>query len=143
MVTRKKADVLDIPEQYEVPPIKIPMSVAQRDIYEAFSNYVFDKIKTESINRDIEATTSLMNNFSLAMLAVENPKVIEKNDRFNELEPRLQRMIQNFKYEKDFYKLEVLDDIIKDECDENGNKIIICYLHPLTKDYLINHLVKR
>jgi succinyl-CoA synthetase alpha subunit len=52
-------------------------------------------------------------------------------------------MIQKFNYEKEFYKLDVLDDIIKDECDENDNKIMIFYVHPLTKDYLINHLIKR
>jgi SNF2 family DNA or RNA helicase len=68
MITRKKSDVLDIPEQYEVPTIKVKMSPEQRDIYEAFSNYVFDKVKNESMAQDVEATSSLLHNFSFAML---------------------------------------------------------------------------
>jgi superfamily II DNA or RNA helicase len=141
-VMRKKEDILDIPPQYEVPLIRVDMTERQRQIYEQFSNYVVELVAERTENGG-EAVRSLLNSFSFAMLAVENPSVILDSKKYEEMPDELREMIFKFKYERDFSKLMALDDVLTEECDEFGNKLLIYYIHPKTMESVYDHYRKR
>jgi superfamily II DNA or RNA helicase len=135
-VVRRKEDVLNIPPQVMMPTTWIAMSPEHREIYEQFSQFIVNDKAANTANKD--DGENIANLFSFAMLAVENPKVIEdtKRETWEKLDPELRKKIKAFKYGKSFEKLRVLDAIIEDECDERDNKIVIFYQHPRTLEEL-------
>jgi len=135
-VSRKKEEILDIPPQYEVPTIRLAMSSEQRAIYESFSEFVVDKVVSDDAKNGNGLVHNLMNSFAFAMLAVENPTVISHSERFADLPPDLQKKILAYNYEKHSTKLDALDSILEEECDDFDRKVLVFYTHPRTLEAL-------
>ena len=133
---RKMNECLNLPLDYDVPTIYLEMSKSQRDIYEGF---IKEQLKlSEDRKRTGEATVkdSIMNMFGLFQLAVDNPECCKTSPSFEKLSYDLQAKIMNYSYKDDSYKLKALKEIVKERVDENGEKGLIWYFHPLTKDVL-------
>jgi SNF2 family DNA or RNA helicase len=141
--SKRGIECLNVPEQYVKEPIVIPMSEQHREIYQAFSYFVIDKVFEASKQNGAGVAANLTNNFQFAHLACDNPKLLLDNEHFTELDPELQKKISSFNYSKEYSKLRVLDDIIETHCDEQDEKIIVWYYHPKTLVELEKHLAKR
>lgn len=118
------------------------MTEKHRFIYEQFSNYVFNEAKKEAENQDSDLPKTMASKFAFAMLAVENPSRLLHSEKFSTFKPELQLAIQKFKFEKDFSKLDAIDNVVEEECGEYGHKILMYYEHPLTMEYLAKHYSK-
>lgn len=126
-------DCLEIPPEHEK-TFKVAMSPEQREIYEAFSNWEMAFIKNRSTLENFHVNA--LNMFQYFQIAVDNPKVLESNNKFNDFSPDLQKKVKSFKYENDFRKLDVVDALIEDHVDERDQKGIIWYIHPKTVESL-------
>jgi hypothetical protein len=140
---KRPKSILGLKPEVDMPVIQVDMSPSHRAIYEAFSNEVVSKINQNvnlATHRALNHVMAFANLFPYAMLGVNNPKCLEDSKNFINFPPRLQSMIRQFNFQKDFTKLNVLDKIIQEECVENDNKIVVFYYHPKTKDELVKHL---
>ena len=135
---RLMSDCLELPLNYEVPPIQIDMSPKHRDIYESFVKEELKVIKDRSKESD-SVKHNIINMFSFFQLACENIKCIETSDSFEKFSTELQDKIKKYNFLKDNTKIKVLDSILSDE-DELENRGIVWYYHPLTCEYLEKHL---
>ena len=133
---RKKEDCLDLPP-YVTKTYPIPMSEKHRELYENVSN---EAIKQE-VGIDGAAGTIKML-FPFFLLSCENPKVIEKSERFADFSDTVKKQIKSFDFQKDFAKLKVLDAIIEDEVVDKELKGIIWTAHPLTTKYVEERYAK-
>lgn len=136
---RMMQECLNLPLNYEVPTIQIDMSKKQRDIYEGFVKEQLRLIKEQETNGTL--SDNIINMFQVFQLACENIKCIENNRNFNNYSEDLQEKIKNYDFIKDNAKVAVLDSILEDE-NENNQRGIVWYYHPLSKDYLKEHLKK-
>lgn len=134
---RLMTECLDLPLNYEVPTIHVDMSPAQREIYEGFIREQIRLIK----ERENSNSDNIINMFQVFQLSCENIKCIENNRSFSKYSEELQEKIKKYDFIKDNNKIKVLDSILEEET-ENGQRGIVWYYHPLSKDYLKDHLAK-
>jgi len=139
---KRGKELLGLPPAYDVPTISLNMSAKQREIYEAFTYEVIGNVKTANALNNGGLVANFVNNFAYLQLAVDNPSCLITTPGFSKFNAKLQAAIKAFNFEKDFAKLDALDGILDEECNENGNKVIIFYNHPLTLEALKIHLKK-
>jgi SNF2 family DNA or RNA helicase len=141
-VKRKRSDYLNLPPLIHEPPIMIEWSASHREIYEAFSYWLSDDIKTQNNTNHLGLVANAINSFSFAILAVENPEILKDSKHFNEFPTALQKLINNFNFNRHHRKVQALDAVLMDHCDELGQKVIVYYFHPKTLESLKVHLKK-
>lgn len=139
---RVMKECLDLPSNYDVPTIYIDMSPKQREIYEAFvkAELSFSR-EREKVHNETQKDI-ILNMFQIFQMSVDNPSIISKSRSFVKLPADLQEKIVNFDYENESTKISVLDDILSERVDEYGERGIVWYYHPDTKDQIVNHLKK-
>jgi SNF2 family DNA or RNA helicase len=75
--------------------------------------------------------------FQVFQLAVDNPECIKASASWDKLPEHLQADIKKYNNLKDSAKMIATSEIIKERTDENGERGIIWYFHPATKDSLV------
>lgn len=140
---RRMVDCLDLPLNYEVPVLYMKMSPLQRKIYERFCNFTAaeqnDLAKKEG---GLSYSDRMMNLFQYLQCSVDNPSCLLSNKNFDKFPDDLKSDIRKFDYNKDSEKVKWVDDIIEERTDEEGEKGIIWYFHPQTKDALVERYKK-
>lgn len=135
-------ECLDLPPDYDIPTIQLDMMPLQRKIYEGFVKEQL-KIAQERAAQDAtSAKDNIINMFQVFQLAVDNPECIKASRSWDKLPEELQKDISKFNGVKDSAKLEATLEIINERTDENGERGIIWYFHPTTKDNLLKKLDK-
>jgi SNF2 family DNA or RNA helicase len=139
---KRGKELLNLPTAYDMEPLETEMSEKHRKIYEAFTFHTIGMAQQQNQNNNAGMLANTMNTFMYLQLSVDNPLCLLDSAGYADFLPVLQKMIQNFNYEKDFNKLKILDDIIEDECKEKDHKIIVFYYHPRTLECLKKHYSK-
>lgn len=140
---RLMKDCLDLPPNFEMPVIYMEMSTLQRKIYEAFSNFT-----AAEVDNVIKASGKgnfshrMINLFPYLQQAVDNPACLVKSEKFSAFPEELQKDILKYDYNKHAEKAIWVDELIKELVDENGEKVILWYFHPETKDALMKRYAK-
>lgn len=142
---RRDKDLLGLPNAIDMPLLKVEMSEKHRKIYETFCSIVADYTKLKNDKEHKGLVKEFYAQFQILMASIENPEILKTSRSLKSmLDIGIDRVkyeqfvsyIKDFKYTKDFSKLEVLDDIIEDECIENENKILVYFYHPKTGEFL-------
>lgn len=139
---RTMSDCLDLPLNYEVPVIYTDMSPIQRRIYERFSNFTANEQAKIASESNSSFSDKMLNLFQYFQQVVDNPSCLLKSKKFDFFPEDLKQDIKKFDYNKDFSKIEIVDDIIKERTDEEGQKGIIWCFHPETI-YLLQKRYKK
>lgn len=135
-------ECLDIPLDYEVPTLYCEMSPLQRKIYERFSNFTAQEQANLAGEGGRSFSERMMNLFQYLQGAVDNPTCLINSGKFDKFPQDLQDDIKKFDYNKHSTKAELVDDIVEERSGENGEKGIIWYFHPQTKDALVERYKK-
>lgn len=133
---RDMRDCLDLPMDYDVPTIYLDMGSEQREIYQEFVKAQLTLSKERKLSGEATAQDSIMNMFGLFQLAVDNPECIKSSASFEKLGADIQSKIESYDYAKHSNKLAALQEVVKERVNENGEKGIIWYYHPVTKEAL-------
>lgn len=135
-------ECLDIPLDYEVPTLYCDMSPLQRKIYERFSNFTAQEQANLAGEGGRSFSERMTNLFQYLQGAVDNPTCLINSGKFDKFPQDLQDDIKKFDYNKHSVKAELVDDIVEERSGENGEKGIIWYFHPQTKDALAERYKK-
>lgn len=139
---KREKSLLNLPPAINMPIINLDMSEKHREIYKAFTYEVVNEAKNRNNNNSAGLIENMTNLFTYLQLAVDNPLLLKNSKKFSLFPKKLQDLINSFNYEKDFTKLQALDAIVEEECNERKKKIIIFYFHPITLECLKNHFKK-
>ena len=139
---RKMTDCLDLPLNYEVPTIYCDMSPLQRKIYERFSNFTAQEQADLAGEGGKSFSERMMNLFQYLQGAVDNPTCLINSSKFDKFPEDLKQDILKFDWNKHSTKAELVDDIVEERSGEEGEKGIIWYFHPQTKDALVERYKK-
>ena len=131
---RLMTECLDLPLNYEVPTIFCDMSPLQRKIYERFSNFTAQEQADLAGEGGKSFSERMMNLFQYLQGAVDNPTCLINSSKFDRFPEDLKADILKFDYNKHSAKAELVDDIVNERTGEEGEKGIIWYFHPQTKD---------
>lgn len=138
---KRTKDILNLPPAIDVDLFRVDMSEKHRKIYETFSSIVAEYTKLKNDKEHEGLVKTFYAQFSVMMMCIENPEMLKSSRTVKSmyelgvnqtLLAQFETYINDFNYAKDFAKLEMLDAIIKDECEESENKIIVFFFHPLT-----------
>lgn len=140
--SKRGQECLELPEHYIFDPFYVDMSPEQRFIYESFSNTSLKIFQEEAAADGVSLTKKVKNMFPYFQLAVDNPECIKDNCHFDKFPEDLQKAIKKFDYNKHSAKAKVIDSIVEDRVDEEGEKGIIWYLHPITGEALMKRYKK-
>ena len=135
-------ECLDLPPDYDMPTITLEMGELQRRIYEGFVKEQLRIIQERSNENGTSAKDDILNMFQVFQLAVDNPECIQTSRSWDKLPENLQKDISKFDGTKDSAKLVATMEIVKERTDENGERGIIWYFHPVTKDNLLKKFEK-
>ena len=135
-------DCLDLPLNYEVPTIYCDMSPLQRKIYERFSNFTAQEQADLAGEGGKSFSERMMNLFQYLQGAVDNPTCLINSSKFDKFPEDLKQDILKFDWNKHSTKAELVDDIVEERSGEEGEKGIIWYFHPQTKDSLVERYKK-
>jgi hypothetical protein len=149
-VKRNSKDVLNI-KSITIPPYKVQMSEKHRLIYKKYVEEYFALLQKDIDNTNSTVTSldsmskkdlakAIRSNIMAFQLVVDNPKAIVSNKRYPNLSDELKKMVEKFNYEKDYNKLEYFDDLLRERIEENDEKGIVWYDHPLTGEFLNKHI---
>lgn len=137
---RLARECLELPLDYDVPTIHIDMDPLQREIYEGFVKEQLRMVQNKRQFGTKNTKDEILNMFGIFQLAVDNPSCILKTPSFDKFPMELQDKIRNYDYTKDSYKLRVTKDILIDRVTDNGERGIVWYNHPATKEVLVKEL---
>lgn len=138
-VKRNTQDVLDLPK-LSLKEFNVEMDEKQRSLYKKVTNNIVNYCvkkgeEVENISNDIIRLA-----FSTISSFCENPNVLGESDS-ETVSPEIKELCKKYNYSKNYAKLDVADAIVEDEM-EKGERGIIWYLHPKTKDSLIERYKK-
>ena len=139
---REMLQCLDLPLNYEVPTIYCDMSPLQRKIYERFSNFTAQEQSELAGNGGKSFSERMVNLFQYLQGAVDNPTCLQNSSKFDNFPEDLKQDILKFDWNKHSAKAEIVDDIVEERSGECGEKGIIWYFHPQTKDALVERYKK-
>ena len=135
-------ECLDLPPDYDMPTIKLDMMSLQRQIYEGFVQEELRLIKERAQEQKESAKDKILNMFQVFQLAVDNPECIKTSASWDKLPAELQKLVTKFDGVKDSAKMVATNEIVKERTDENGERGILWYFHPVTKDNLLKKFAK-
>lgn len=139
--SKRTKDLLNLPPAIDMDLLEVPMSKKHRTLYEAFSSIVSEYTKLKNDKEHEGLVKTFYAQFSVMMMCIENPEMLKSSRTLKSMYDlgvnknnlvAFETLINEFDYKKDFSKLEYLNAIIKDECVEKGNKILVFFYHPLT-----------
>lgn len=139
---REMLQCLDLPLNYEVPTIYCDMSPLQRKIYERFSNFTAQEQSELAGGGGKSFSERMVNLFQYLQGAVDNPTCLQNSSKFENFPEDLKQDILKFDWNKHSAKAEIVDDIVEERSGEYGEKGIIWYFHPQTKDALVERYKK-
>ncbi|MBQ2395854.1 MAG: DEAD/DEAH box helicase [Bacteroidales bacterium] len=139
---REMLQCLDLPLNYEVPTIYCDMSPLQRKIYERFSNFTAQEQSELAGGGGKSFSERMVNLFQYLQGAVDNPTCLQNSSKFENFPEDLKQDILKFDWNKHSAKAEIVDDIVEERSGECGEKGIIWYFHPQTKDALVERYKK-
>ena len=139
---REMLQCLDLPLNYEVPTIYCDMSPLQRKIYERFSNFTAQEQSELAGGGGKSFSERMVNLFQYLQGAVDNPTCLQNSSKFEQFPEDLKQDILKFDWNKHSAKAEIVDDIVEERSGECGEKGIIWYFHPQTKDALVDRYKK-
>lgn len=135
-VKRKAKEVLDLPECIFMDPFLISMSDKQKDLYKEVTNDIVNNIIQKRPDMSSSSVDIVKEAFSAVMSLVENPIVLGSGTNSNVSE-KLKEKCKKYNFQSDYAKLDVVDAILEDEVGDKENRGILWYIHPLTKDALL------
>ena len=139
---RKMVECLDLPLDYEVPTINVNMSPKHRKIYEDFVKQELELAKQRKLAGEATVKDSIMNMFGIFQLACENVECIRDTPSFEKFPEELQSLINSYDWFKDNSKVPVIEAVLDERVGEEGQRGIVWYYHPKTKDNLVKLLKK-
>lgn len=139
---RKMVECLDLPLDYEVPTINVDMSPKHRKIYEDFVKQELELAKQRKLAGEATVKDSIMNMFGIFQLACENVECIRDTPSFEKFPEELQSLINSYDWFKDNSKVPVIEAVLDERVGEEGQRGIVWYYHPKTKDNLVKLLKK-
>ena len=135
-VRRLSEDYLDLPELI-IKPLYYSISEKQNNIYKSIvEGTLQDLIETQGKI----TLSSIMNKFPYMVQSIENPLLLQNNEKIYNSSFELKEMIESFSMD-DLNKIEYLDDIVK-ETQLNKEKLIVWDYHPLNIEILAKRYEK-
>lgn len=131
---RNAKDVLELPS-LSVKTIDIDMSEKQMKLYKEITNDIVNNCLQKNPDLGSTSVDVIREAFSTVMSFVENPLVLATSATTN-LSDSLKEKCGKYNFNSDYAKLDVVDAIIEDEL-ESSNRGILWYIHPKTKDVII------
>lgn len=138
-VKRLAAEVLDLPPLH-IETISIDMSDKQKDMYKELTNEIVNHCLKKNPNLEAASVDIIHEAFSTVMSFCENPKILATSPTEN-VSDKFKEKCGKYNYSSDYAKLEVVDDILEDE-NENDQRGILWYIHPKTKEVVIERYAK-
>jgi len=136
-VFRKGDDCLDLPENI-IKKLYVTMSSSHKTIYQSFVKASLDDIKERTGKL---ATRDIVNAFPYMQMALDNPPLLLERHR-DVMGRELQMAAEDFNFEKEHAKLELLLDILDEHIDTQGERGIIWVWHPASALLLAKLLEK-
>lgn len=140
--SKRGQECLELPTHFIYDPFYVDMSPEQRYIYESFSNESLKILQDKAKMDGDSLTKKAANMFPYFQLAVDNPECLKTNEHLPQMPLELQTAIQKYDYNKHSTKAKIIDSIVEDRVDEEGEKGIIWYLHPVTGAALMKRYKK-
>lgn len=131
---RVAKDVLDLPK-YSIKTFDIDMSEKQKDLYKQVTNDIVNNCINKHKDMESASVDVIKEAFSTVMSFVENPNIIASSST-EMISDRIKEKCEKYNYATDYAKLDVVDAILEDEL-EKGQRGIVWYIHPKTKDVII------
>ena len=139
---REMKDCLDLPLDFEVPTMYIDMSPLHRRIYEGFVKVELELAKERRLSGESTVKDSIMNMFGVFQLACENVECLKDTPSFEKFPDELKSMILSYDWFNDNSKVRAIKEVLQERVDECGERGIVWYYHPKTKDCLVKLLKK-
>lgn len=133
---RNAKDVLDLPP-CTVQTFYVDMSDAQRKLYKEVTNDIVNACIAKNPDLDSASVDVIREAFSTVMSAVENPTILATSQTDN-VTPETKAKCAKYNFNSDYAKLDVIDAILEDEVQEKDNRGIVWYIHPKTKDVIVD-----
>lgn len=132
---RKASDVLDLPK-CTFKTFNIDMSEKQKTLYKLFTNDIVNNCIKKNPDMAGTSVDIIKEAFSTVMSFVENPNVIANSDS-DMISESIKEKCEKYNYASDYAKLDIVDAILEEEFN-NEQRGIIWYIHPKTKDVIID-----
>lgn len=136
---RDAKDVLELPI-CSTKTYNIDMSEKQKDLYKQLTNDIVNHCINKHEDMESASVDVIKEAFSTVMSFVENPNIIATSTT-NMLSDKLKEKCAKYNFSADYAKLDVVDAILEDEI-EKENRGIVWYIHPKTKDVIIDRYKK-
>lgn len=137
---RNAKDVLNLPP-CTVNTLYVDMSEAQEKLYKAVTNDIVNACIAKHPDLDSASVDVVREAFSTVMSFVENPNILATSQTENVTEATKAKCAK-YNFNSDYAKLDVIDAILEDEVDEKENRGIVWYIHPKTKDVIVDRYEK-
>jgi len=142
---RIAVDVLNLPV-CSTKNIMVEMSEKQRDLYKEITNDIVNNCIKKNPDIDSASVDIIREAFSTVMGFCENPNItgLSQTDLVSD---KLKEKCLKYNFNSDYAKLDVIDAILEDEREpkpdaEDGNRGIIWYIHPKTRDVIVDRYAK-
>lgn len=136
---RDAKDVLDLPI-CSTKTFNIDMSEKQKDLYKQLTNDIVNQCISKNEDMESASVDVIKEAFSTVMSFVENPNIIATSST-NMVTDKIKEKCAKYNFSSDYAKLDVVDAILEDELD-NNQRGIVWYIHPKTKDVVIERYKK-
>ena len=136
-IFRKSEDCLELPE-HMIKKLYTYLNSTHKQIYQSFVKSALDDIKERTGRL---STREIVNAFPYMQMALDNPSLLFENHR-DIMGADLQKVVEEFEFEKDSAKVEMLLDILEERVGEMGERGIVWVLHPDTAHKLLKILAK-
>lgn len=136
---RNAEDVLNLPK-CTFKTFNVDMSEKQRNLYKLITNDIVNNAMKKNPGMDDTSIDVIKEAFSTVMSFVENPNVLATSPS-DTVSDSLKEKCAKYNFASDYIKLDVVDAILEDELD-NNQRGIIWYIHPKTKDVIIERYKK-
>lgn len=136
---RLAEDVLELPECH-TSTFTIDMSEKQLALYKELTNDIVNNTLKKSPDLSSASVDIIKEAFSTVMSFVENPNILESSETEN-ISDRLKVKCGKYNFASDYSKLDLVDAILEDEY-EKENRGIVWYVHPKTKDVIVDRYSK-
>lgn len=138
-VKRKSKDVLNLPP-YHVNTIEVDMSDKQKNLYKVITNEIVNNCVKKNPDMSGASVDIIREAFSIVTSFVENPNILATSST-EDISDAMKEKCAKYNYGSDYAKLDVIDAILEDEY-ENEQRGIIWYIHPKTKDVILERYAK-
>lgn len=136
---RSAIDVLDLPPS-NTKTFNIKMSEKQANLYKELTNDIVNNVLAKNPDLESSSVDIIREAFSTVMSFVENPNIVAASESTN-VSDKLKSKCKEYNFGKDYAKLDIVDAILEDE-NEKEHRGILWYIHPKTKDVIVDRYAK-